>query len=69
MRIIEILNKRCNYCLCLKVLKINILESNCCIKLTIIEWFYLTHETVSNDYCLIVKVEQKKTMELMCYSA
>jgi len=27
-----------------------------------IDWFYLTRETVSNNECLLVKVEQKKTM-------
>ena len=30
------------------------------------EWFYLTRETLSNNSCLMVKVEQYKIMELFC---
>ena len=35
----------------------------------VIEWFYLTRETNTNNYCKIATSKQKKTMELVHNSA
>ena len=35
----------------------------------LLEWFYLTRETISYSYCLIVKSKRTKTMDLAYTSA